>query len=418
MRVGIVGAGQLARMMLEAASAIGVDVVVLAEDRRDSAAAVAGHVILGSPTDGNDLGKLAEACDVVTFDHEQVDLPAITALERSGRTIRPGSVALQVAVDKARMRTDLAAAGIPVPAFAVLPSPGPPVAGRTGSGVAGPSGGGGEGGDRADQVARSLRSIERFAAEHGWPVVVKAARGGYDGKGVWPVADRHEAHDVCRRAAEHGTPLIVEELVPITAEIAVLVARRPGGQMAAWPAVETAQVDGVCRQVLAPAQLDPGAAADAVRLAERVVGQAGAVGVMAVELFCSGGTLLVNEVAARPHNSGHWTLDGSVTSQFENHLRGVLDLPLGDTALTFDHVASVNVFGAEDGTDPRDRLGSAMAVPGAHVHLYGKAARPGRKLGHVTVCGSEPDEVLALAWKAASSLGTPEPAATGLARVT
>ena len=418
MRVGIVGAGQLARMTLEAASAMGVEVVVLAEDPHDSAATVAGHVIVGSPADGSGLARLADACDVVTFDHEQVDLAAVSALERSGRTIRPGSTALRVAVDKARMRTRFAAAGIPVPAFALVPSSDAPGAGRPeGRGELG-GGRSGDGSSRADRVARSLRAVENFAAEHGWPVVVKAARGGYDGKGIWPVADRRQAHEVCRQADEHGTPLIVEELVPITTELAVLVARRPGGQMAAWPAVETAQVDGVCRQVLAPGRLDPGTAADAVGLAERVVEETGAVGVMAVELFSSGDTLLVNEVAARPHNSGHWTIEGSVTSQFENHLRGVLDLPLGDTGLTADHVACVNVFGAEDGTDPRDRLGAAMAVAGAHVHLYGKAARPGRKLGHVTVCGPDPDDVLARAWAAAGSLGTPEPAATSLARVT
>lgn len=249
--------------------------------------------------------------------------------------------------------------------------------------------------------------VTAFATAHGWPVVLKATRGGYDGKGVWVAHDPAGAAEVCRQAALAGVRLLVEEHVEIDAELAVLVVRRPNGDSATWPAVQTVQDAGVCREVLLPGCLDPALAARAETLGREVAAVAEATGVLAVEMFLSDGQLLVNEVAARPHNSGHWTIEGAVTSQFENHLRAVLDLPLGSTAPTSATVASVNVFGAADGADPAAALDGALAVGGAHVHLYGKPPRPGRKLGHVTVCGQDPPDVRARAWRAACALGTP-----------
>jgi 5-(carboxyamino)imidazole ribonucleotide synthase len=203
--------------------------------------------------------------------------------------------------------------------------------------------------------------------------------------------------------------VLVEEMVDLEAELAVMVARRPSGEAVAWPAVETAQVGGVCREVLVPGRLPPAVMAEAGELGRRVAEIAGAAGVLAVELFWSQGRLLVNEIAARPHNSGHWTIEGSVTSQFENHLRAVLDLPLGAADPSHGQVASVNIFGGPSGRDPIDLLAGGMATKGAHIHLYGKGARPGRKLGHVTVCGEDAGEVRQRAWSAALSLGTPRP---------
>ena len=203
--------------------------------------------------------------------------------------------------------------------------------------------------------------------------------------------------------------IVVEELLPFDAELAVMVARRPSGTSAAWPAVETAQLGGVCREVLVPGRLHADVLEAASALGQKVAEIVGGVGVMAVELFWSGGRLLVNEVATRPHNSGHWTMEGAVTSQFENHVRAVLDLPLGSTAPQHPQVASVNVFGGPDGADPARLLARGLAVEGAHVHLYGKSARSGRKLGHVTVCGDEARDVRARAWSAALALGTPVP---------
>jgi 5-(carboxyamino)imidazole ribonucleotide synthase len=361
----------------EAASALGLSIVVLAEHPDDAACEVAGEVVLGSPFVAADLRAIAGRCDVLTFDHEQVDLDMVAELAAQGAVVRPGADTLELAVDKARMRTVLDDAGVPVPAYLVVD----------------------EGPGAADAVAS-------FAADHGWPVMVKAARGGYDGKGVWPVADRAQAAAVVAGVAGR---IVVEELLPLDAELAVMVARRPSGASAAWPAVETAQVGGVCREVLVPGRLHAGVLEAASSLGQKVGEIAGGVGVMAVELFWSGGRLLVNEVATRPHNSGHWTMEGAVTSQFENHVRAVLDLPLGSTAPQHPQVASVNIFGGADGADPARLLARGLAVEGAHVHLYGKSARPGRKLGHVTVCGNEAEVVRSRAWSAALALGTPVP---------
>jgi 5-(carboxyamino)imidazole ribonucleotide synthase len=361
----------------EAASALGLSVAVLAQRPDDAACALAAEVLVGSPFVAEDLRALAARSDVLTFDHEQVDLEILARMAAEGAVVRPGPETLELAVDKACMRTVLDEAGVPVPAFVVV-----------------------------DAGPEALGAVEAFATAHGWPVMLKAARGGYDGKGVWPVGDRDAA---ARALADVAGRIVVEELLPLEAELAVLVARRPSGASSAWPAVETAQVGGVCREVLVPGRLGPDVVEAASALAQKVAEIAGGVGVMAVELFWSGGRLLVNELATRPHNSGHWTMEGAVTSQFENHVRAVLDLPLGSTAPQHSQVASVNVFGGPEGADPAALLARGLRVEGAHVHLYGKSARPGRKLGHVTVCGDHAEVVRARAWAAAVALGTPVP---------
>ena len=367
----------------EAASALGLSMVVLAEHPDDAACDVAAEVVIGSPLVESDLRALAARCEVMTFDHEQVDLSLLRTLVAEGVVVRPGVATLEVAVDKAHMRRVLAAADIAVPAHVVVDL------------------------EEAGPQNRAREAIGAFATDHGWPVVLKAVRGGYDGKGVWPVNELAAAAEV----VEHlRGSVLVEEMVPLRAELAIMVARRPSGEAVAWPAVETAQVGGVCREVLVPGRLPPELMAEAVTLGQRVAGIVEAVGVLAVELFWStDGRLLVNEIAARPHNSGHWTIEGAVTSQFENHLRAVLDLPLGTTALQHARVASVNIFGSAAGEDPVALLPAGLAVPGAHVHLYGKEGRPGRKLGHVTVCGDDAGEVRSLAWAAALAMGTPRP---------
>jgi 5-(carboxyamino)imidazole ribonucleotide synthase len=369
-------------MTIEAASALGVPVVLLAEDPTEAAAEVASKVLLGAATDAGQLWALAARCDVMTFDHEHVDLEMLTTFEEAGVAVRPGVVAMRLGVDKAHMRRTLAAAGIPVVAYAeldpTLPRP-------------------------------LLGQVEDFAATHGWPVVLKATRGGYDGKGVWPVGDPEGAAEVCDRAREAGIGLLVEQQVPIDYELSALVVRRPT-ETRCWPVVETTQVDGVCREVTYPGSVTPEVDRQAKRIATHIAETIGLVGVMAVEMFVTGGSLVVNELALRPHNSGHWTIEGATTSQFENHVRAVLDLPLGETEAQFAAVSSVNVFGPGDGSDPASRLDQALRVPRAHVHLYGKAPRPGRKLGHVTVGGADASEARRRAWQAAAELGTPVPA--------
>ena len=358
-RLGIVGAGQLARMTYQAAIALGVPVRVLAERPDEAAALVAADVALGSASSWEDLSAFAATVDVVTFDHELTDPEHLARLEAEGRRLHPGAEAQRFAQDKLHQRVEFARLGLPVPAFGT------------------------------DVVA--------LAAECGWPVVAKARRGGYDGRGVW-VLDGPEA-------PVPGGDLVFEALVPIERELAVVVARRADGEAVAYPVVETVQADGMCREVLAPAPVPLAVAAAAERLGREVAEATGAVGVLAVELFLTpSGHLLVNEVATRPHNSGHFSIEGAVASQFENHLRAVLGWPLGDPSSVAPAVAMVNVVGAEDGGDPTARLAEALGVPGAHVHLYGKAFRPGRKLGHVTAVGDDPAEVRARAQRAAALL--------------
>jgi 5-(carboxyamino)imidazole ribonucleotide synthase len=366
--VGIVGAGQLARMMYQAAIPLGIRVRVLAGRPDEAAALVARDVSLGSPHSAADLTAFAEQCDVVTFDHELVDASAIAA---TGRMVWPSAATVAVAQDKIEQRTLFARHGFPVPTNRPVDTP--------------------------DEVAA-------FGAEAGWPVVLKAAQGGYDGRGVWVLDAADHARALVPILAKEAGPLLAEQWVAIEREIAVLVARRPSGQMVTYPVVETVQRDGICHQLRVPAPISDELASRARRLASDVAEAVGAVGIMALELFVTGGELIVNEIAVRPHNSGHFSIEGAVTSQFEQHLRAVLDWPLGETALTAPAVVTVNLLGGIDGRDPREQLPAALAIPGLHVHLYGKTARPGRKLGHVTTLGSELAECEQRAWQAAAIL--------------
>ena len=363
----MVGAGQLARMAQQAAIGLGVELKVLAGSPDDPAVLAGATCIPGSPDSLEDLRSLAQASDVVTFDHEGVDTDALERLEREGFTLAPGSAAKLHAQDKLHARESLSGMGLPVPPFAAV---------------------------------ETLAGFEEFAAAHGWPVVAKAPRGGYDGRGVWMVADTGEAAEVLEAATG---PLLLEPLLEIEREIAVIVARSTTGETALYPVVETVQKDAMCREIVAPAPVAEGVAAEAGRIALRVAEQIGATGIMALELFVTPDGLIVNELALRPHNSGHYSIEGCVTSQFEQHLRAVLGLPLGSTELVSPSVVTVNVVGTEAG-DPAARIAGALAVPGAHVHLYGKASRPGRKLGHVTVCGEESGPTREAARSAAHAL--------------
>jgi 5-(carboxyamino)imidazole ribonucleotide synthase len=320
---------------------------------------------------------------VVTFDHEHVPTEHLHALEEAGHRVAPGPAALVHAQDKLVLRRALDEAGEPQPAWAEVDSP---------------------------------VGIADFAGAHGWPLVLKTPRGGYDGKGVFLVDDVDEATALLERTG----PLLAEERVPMVRELAVQVARSPFGQVAVWPVVETVQRDGVCHEVLAPAPgLSEKRAIAAQELAIRIAERLGVVGLLAVELFETTDGVLVNELAMRPHNSGHWTIEGARTSQFEQHLRAVLDYPLGSTAMTTPVVVMANVLGgaaaAESWSGPGldERVHHLMAHwPDVKLHWYGKGQRPGRKLGHVTALGNDLDEVRARAVAAARYLadGVVDPA--------
>lgn len=373
--VGIVGGGQLARMTHEAGIPLGIRFKLLSDTPQDSAAQVVGDVVIGDYRDLETLRAFARGCDVVTFDHEHVPIGHLRALEAEGVAVRPSADALVHAQDKGVMRARLDAIGIPCPRHRIVADP-------------------------ADVV--------RFAAEgaaadgDGFPVVLKTVRGGYDGKGVWVVRDAREAGEPFRA----GVPVLAEEKVGYVRELAANVVRSPHGQAVAYPVVESIQVDGVCDTVVAPApELSEELSAKAQQLALTVAAELGVVGHLAVELFeTADGRILVNELAMRPHNSGHWTQDGAVTSQFANHLRAVLDLPLGDPRPRARWTVMANVLGG----DYPDMYGAYLHCmardPQLKIHMYGKDVKPGRKVGHVNTYGDDLVDVCERARHAADYL--------------
>jgi len=367
-RVGVIGGGQLARMMVPPAVHLGIDIRVLAETEGSSARLAATQV--GDHHDLQTVLAFARDVDVVTFDHEHVPQPVLRALVEAGVRVHPAPAALAVAQDKIVMRRRLTDLGLPVPDWAVVADP--------------------------DELGA-------FLDAHGGRAVVKTPRGGYDGKGVRVVRAAHEADDwfaAARADDQQEGALLVEELVEFRRELAQLVARRPSGEVVAWPLVETVQRDGVCAEVIAPAPDSTGRVAElAEHIAVTVAAEVDVTGVLAVELFETvDGRLLVNELAMRPHNTGHWSIDGAVTSQFEQHLRAVLDLPLGATDVHADWSVMVNVLGGPASGALADRLPRLMAAhPEVKVHDYGKDPRPGRKVGHVTLSGGDLPDVVARA---------------------
>lgn len=356
----MIGGGQLARMTHQAAIALGQTLRVLAAAPGDPAAQVSPDVVIGAHTDLDALRRVAAGASALTFDHEHVPTELLDTLVAEGVTVAPPPQALVHAQDKLVMRRKLEALGAPIPRFAEITD--------------------------ADQ-------IDDFAARIGGPIVVKTARGGYDGRGVTLARDVAHARETARRYLADGAPVLVEERVDMRRELSALVARSPFGQGAAWPVVQTVQRDGICVEVIAPAPaLDPELGSAAEQLGLRLAGELGVVGVLAVELFETvDGRLLVNELAMRPHNSGHWTMDGARTSQFEQHLRAVLDYPLGATGPIAPVTVMGNVLGAPEAPTMTmdERLHHLFArMPEAKVHLYGKSERPGRKIGHVNVVGA------------------------------
>ena len=368
-RVGVVGAGQLARMMCEEAHDVGVLVGVLATSMEDSAVPLSDVAIVGAPDDAGALDDLARISDVITFDHELVDLGQVDHLELDGVTIRPGAAALAHSVDKAHQRTAFAEAGLAVPRFLVTSSSADP-------------------------------DIGRFIDEVGLPVV-KAARGGYDGRGVLFPSTREEALAMINEMASSSL-VVLEERLELRRELSQVVVRDVFGSVVSYPVVETVQADGMCVEVRYPAPVGDQVAEQARTVAVRIAELVDAVGVLAVEYFLVDRGLIVNEIALRPHNSGHWTIEGAMTSQFANHLLAVSGQPVRPTDPVVTAAVMVNVVGA-------DRPGSiddARSVAGVTVHDYGKSWRPGRKLGHVTATGDDVQAAHVTAWKSALAYGT------------
>ncbi|NCV36205.1 MAG: 5-(carboxyamino)imidazole ribonucleotide synthase [Actinobacteria bacterium] len=366
--VGVIGGGQLARMMQPAAIALGINLAVFAESEGSSAHGAVTKV--GDYTDLAQLREFAKDVDVITFDHEHVPTELLRQLEAEGVNVRPGPAALIHAQNKLVMRKKLAELGLPQPNWAEITSP---------------------------------QELEQFIGIHGPKIVVKTPIGGYDGKGVRVVSSAAEVSDWLENLESFGGSLLAEQKVDFLSEAAQLIARRPSGEAKTWPLVQTIQSGGVCSEVIAPypslSLSDP--AAD---IAHSIANGLGVTGVMAVEMFVlADGSLLVNELAMRPHNSGHFSIEGSNTSQFEQHLRAVLDLPLGDTGMRGGFAVMVNLLGVDDKNSFYEHYPTAMArYPSVSFHLYQKTARLGRKMGHLTVLGSNHEELLETGRKARS----------------
>ncbi|WP_405898086.1 5-(carboxyamino)imidazole ribonucleotide synthase [Streptomyces sp. NBC_00727] len=368
--VGMVGGGQLARMTHEAGIPLGIKFKLLSDTAQDSAAQVAGEVVVGDYRDLETLRAFARGCDVITFDHEHVPTGHLRALEADGIPVRPGPDALVHAQDKGVMRAKLTEMGAPCPRHRIVKDP-------------------------ADAAA--------FAEEGGgFPVILKTVRGGYDGKGVWVVRSEADAAEPFRA----GVPVLAEEKVDFVRELAANIVRSPHGQAVAYPVVESVQVDGVCDTVIAPAPgLDEALAGEAQQLALRIASELGVVGHLAVELFeTRDGRILVNELAMRPHNSGHWTMDGAITSQFANHVRAVLDLPLGDPRPRAPWTVMCNVLGGDYPDMYQGYLHCMARDPQLKIHMYGKDVKPGRKVGHVNTYGDDLADVRERARHAADYL--------------
>ena len=359
--VGVIGAGQLARMMQPAAIALGIGIKVFAESKDSSA-----HQAVTKVGDINDFAQLlefAKTVDVITFDHEHVPTAILEQLETAGVSVRPGPNALKHAQNKLTMRRKLAELGLPQPIW---------------------------------QAAKTESDIANFLQNHGPKIVVKTPIGGYDGKGVRVVSAIEDVRDWLQNISQFGGELLLEEKVDFVTELAQLSARSPSGEFNAWPLVETHQQAGVCAEVIAPAPesaLHP----QALSIAKQISDGLGVVGVMAVELFrARNGEILVNELAMRPHNSGHFSIDASITSQFEQHLRAVLDLPLGATSGTSNFAVMINLLGVDSENDFVQHYPKAMErFPQVKFHMYEKAPRPGRKMGHLTLQGNDLDQLLA-----------------------
>jgi 5-(carboxyamino)imidazole ribonucleotide synthase len=370
--VGVIGGGQLARMMTPPAINLGLEIKVLAEAAGSSAALATTQV--GDYTHLDVVRAFADTVDVITFDHEHVPLPVLEALEAEGVKVNPPSKALAFAQNKLKMRKRLGDLGLPMPVWAEI---------------------------------QNAQALQNFIDANGGVAILKTPIGGYDGKGVRVVRSAADATDWLANLGQYGGSLLAEERVDFVRELAQLSARRPSGEFKAWPLVETIQENGVCSIVLSPAPKATKATLKATaEIAQKVAEGLGVTGVLAVEIFeARDGRLLINELAMRPHNSGHFSIEGSVTSQFEQHIRAVSDLPLGSTEPTAKHAVMVNLLGVDDRNDFVQAFGEALAAyPSAKVHTYGKGPRAGRKMGHVTVVSDDFEFALAEAKGAAAVL--------------
>ena len=371
--VGIIGGGQLARMLAQSATPLGCEVVVVENTADCPAASVSARLIEGNTGDLAALRELAATCDVLTLENEFIDFRLLATLEAEGHCVRPSAATMEKVQDKLVQKQALEAAGLAVPAFRAVSQP---------------------------------QEVAEAAATLGWPLVLKKRRNGYDGKGNATVRSAAEIADAWAKLDGDTCELYVEQFCPFTAELAIIITRSAAGESVAYPLVTTVQKDHICHVVSVPADVPVALAEQAESMARRAITAMDGIGSFGVEMFLlADGTILINELAPRVHNSGHYSIEGTVCSQFENHIRAVVGWPLGSTELRAPAVVMVNLLGHAEGQGTPSGVSAALSVPGAHLHLYGKAlSETGRKMGHITALGSSVPEALNTARTAADHL--------------
>ena len=372
-RLGIIGGGQLARMTALAARPFGVEVVVLEKNPAGPAAQLSPNSAVGDWNDPATLVKFAAHCDVITLENEFVDAGALAVLEQAGHRVFPSAACIALTQDKLTQKQALQTAGLAVPKFCAVNSP-------------------------AETVGA--------AKDFGWPLLLKTRRNGYDGKGNFTVRSEADVETGWQVLGGGKNDLFVEAFWHFSKELAVIVTRGRDGATAVYPVVETVQRDHICHVVKAPAEVSATLMARAADIAQRAIAAVGGIGSFGVEMFLAAdGEIAINELAPRVHNSGHYTIEACVCSQFENHVRAVLGWPLGSTAMVAPAAVMVNLLGVSQGSGAPRGLESALAIPGAHVHVSGKAASgAGRKMGHVTALGKNLIEAESIAQLAAGKI--------------
>ncbi len=370
-RVGILGGGQLAQMLTQAAISLGLETVIFERFADSPAGRITRHEIVGPWDDEAAMRAFARLCDVVTLENEFVDAGVLRQLEQIGLPVYPTALTLAAIQDKLIQKRRLESVGLPVPPY---------------------------------QPASAPEDVLEAAQQYGWPLLLKARREGYDGYGNATLQSPEEILPAWERLTGAGRALLIEAFVPFTHELAVMVVRGRSGECRAYPVVETVQRNHICHIVRAPAAVTPEVAGRATELAEQAVQAVDGVGIFGVELFLhEDGSVLLNELAPRPHNSGHYTIEACVTSQFENHLRAVLGWPLGPVDMRAPAAVMVNLLGQRQGPARPAGVSQALLEPGAHLHLYHKRdVRPGRKMGHITALGDSVVEAEAIALRAAA----------------
>ncbi|MEZ4822483.1 MAG: 5-(carboxyamino)imidazole ribonucleotide synthase [Ignavibacteria bacterium] len=364
LKIGIIGGGQLARMIMEECYKFGFEFYILSKEKNSPAGQITNNELTGDWNDEECLKKFSEACDIITLENEFIDHSKIEFLERQGKPVYPDSRIIKLIQDKLYQKETLKKLNIPVSDFCKVDS---------------------------------TEEIIEFARKNNYPVMLKSRTMGYDGKGNFEIRTEKDIDEACKVLSGRGE-LMCERFVRFDKEIATQAVRSRSGEIKIYPVVETIQKDHICKYVIASQKQYKEIQEKVNNIAEKILTETNYTGVMGIEMFLTGNEILVNELAPRVHNSGHYTIEGSQTSQFENHVRAILDMPLGETSLKADNAVMINILGERDGIAQTNGFNEVLKNKNSYIHIYGKQeTRKGRKMGHITVLSEDPDQAMSLA---------------------